>query len=351
MNLDISIIMPMYEASTTIQKAIDSLEHQTITPKEIIFVIDGGKDAQDSFNILDSHYRGVGADPCVRVVVHPTNLGLAAAYNSGIAISNCPLVVFMHSDVVLDSNFALESLVSTFEPGVVAVGHVNPAWKLDEARHLETPLLGILAASQYKRASGWNGQFDAVTRDALAAVGNFDEEHFRSAGEDGDMCHRLRQVGQIRDSNAEASHLEEAGSFGWKRYIRKRFQYAEAHGALLRRGALLGASALLLTFWRQLSALALLFCAVTTALTHSWYLLVLTVVFLLPFLLVPVTVCLSVRRPSALFELMFFEIMGSFVTIYAAIKGILRGRAGFLPSGKRRSVHQGDIRTHTLRSG
>ena len=100
-----SIIIPVFNASKTIRRCMDSLINQTYKDFEIVVVDDGSDD--NSANIIKS-YR----DARIKLV-QQENSGVSAARNTGIEYSVGELLFFVDSDDFVDKKL-LERVVKTF---------------------------------------------------------------------------------------------------------------------------------------------------------------------------------------------------------------------------------------------
>ena len=94
MNKDlVSIIMPVYNAESWLQRAIDSVLAQSHAQWELITVDDGSSDR--SPQMLQTC---AAADARVRVLRQPCNAGVAAARNAGIAAARGDYIAFLDAD-------------------------------------------------------------------------------------------------------------------------------------------------------------------------------------------------------------------------------------------------------------
>jgi len=89
----VSVIMPVYNAASWVRRGIDSVLQQTHRHLELIAVDDGSQD--ESLAILEACAQ---ADPRVRVLRQPTNGGVAAARNAGIAAAQGDYIAFLDAD-------------------------------------------------------------------------------------------------------------------------------------------------------------------------------------------------------------------------------------------------------------
>ena len=106
MNKLISIVIPLYNKETFIQRCIDSLVSQTYTNLDIVIVDDGSTDRSSA--IADAC-----TDPRVNVI-HQENRGLSEARNTGINASKGEYLVFADADDTVPKN-GIELLVEGIE--------------------------------------------------------------------------------------------------------------------------------------------------------------------------------------------------------------------------------------------
>lgn len=105
-NVEISIIVPVYNVEKYLKKCIDSIMNQTFKNFELILVDDGSTDG--SSNICDEYEK---VDKRI-TVVHKRNGGLSSARNAGIDIANGKYITFIDSDDFVDNRYC-EYLYST----------------------------------------------------------------------------------------------------------------------------------------------------------------------------------------------------------------------------------------------
>lgn len=87
----VSVIIPNYNRADRIQKAVESVLAQTWNAYELIVVDDTSTD--DSADIVRQFLS-----PQVRLIVHPKNKGVAAAWNTGIRKAKYSWVALLDSD-------------------------------------------------------------------------------------------------------------------------------------------------------------------------------------------------------------------------------------------------------------
>ena len=104
--MNISIIIPVYNAGPWLGRCLDSVIAQSYRDFECICIDDGSVD--DSARILAQYAE---RDPRIRIISFPENRGVCAARNAGIDAARGDYVYFMDSDDWIDPDL-LESLVS-----------------------------------------------------------------------------------------------------------------------------------------------------------------------------------------------------------------------------------------------
>jgi glycosyltransferase involved in cell wall biosynthesis len=110
-NPRISVIVPVYNVEPYLEACLNSIRRQTLRDIEIVCVDDAGNDGSKA--IL---HRLAGIDNRVRIIAHSSNMGLAAARNSGLAAASGEYVIFVDSDDLLARD---ESLATLYRVSVV----------------------------------------------------------------------------------------------------------------------------------------------------------------------------------------------------------------------------------------
>ena len=103
----VSVIVPVYNVETYIEKCLDSLVNQTLKDIEIIIVNDGSKDG--SSEIIKKYYDKF---PEKIKVIEKENGGLSDARNYGMRYANGDYIAFLDSDDYVDK-FLYEKLYNT----------------------------------------------------------------------------------------------------------------------------------------------------------------------------------------------------------------------------------------------
>lgn len=311
-DLRVSIIMPVYNGKTTLQKTLESLLHQSEYFQELIIIDDASSD--ESAQIIRNLIHG---KENFHLIQNEKNIGLAKSYNIGIRKSRGDLIVTMHQDIVLTKN-ALGDLTEPFKDiGVVAAGHadIHPIGLWKKYNFWQKC---FFARFRNRKDIGINGQFDCFRKSALERVGLFDEKNFRTAGEDADVVYNLRKIGKVAGSAAKTIHLHKIDpNFSWQDIVRKQAQYSEAQGALLRRGRIGKIIIFVRSFFREILIVALLVPYVR--------ILSLVLIALYSFLYTK-NVYFEKYRDKRILILPFFNIYLLFVGLFYSLRGFLYGK-------------------------
>ena len=95
----ISVIIPVYNAESTLRRCLDSILNQLYSSLEIILVDDGSKD--NSGRICDEY----GEQDDRIIVIHQGNKGVSLARNRGLDIAKGEYVGFVDYDDYIDPDY------------------------------------------------------------------------------------------------------------------------------------------------------------------------------------------------------------------------------------------------------
>lgn len=182
----ISVVVCSHNGARTIRDTCEGLATLEYPDYEVIVVDDGSTDATASI-AWEYDFR----------VISQANGGLSDARNTGWRAATGEIVAYIDDDARPDSHW-LRYLAATFlRTGFVGVGGPNIAPAGDGriadavANAPGGPVHVLLSDTVAEHIPGCNMAF---RRDALEAVGGFDER-YRAAGDDVDMCWRLQERG------------------------------------------------------------------------------------------------------------------------------------------------------------
>ncbi|HEY9603933.1 MAG TPA: glycosyltransferase [Allocoleopsis sp.] len=181
----ISIIIPAYNAQTTIQKTIESVLNQTFTDFELLVIDDGSQDA--TLEIVE-HI----SDQRLKVFSYP-NAGVSATRNRGLANATGELITFLDADDLWTPD-KLEAQLDALQANPQAAVAYSWTDYIDECDRVLYPgshvtangdVYAKLLLSDFLE----NGSNALIRREALIDVGGFDES--LCGPEDWDLFLRL----------------------------------------------------------------------------------------------------------------------------------------------------------------
>jgi O-antigen biosynthesis protein len=182
----ISVVVATYNGAATLPQCCAALERLRYPHLELILVDDGSTD--DSARI--------GAEHGMRVI-RTENRGLAAARNTGIVAATGDIVAFVDDDAYPDPDWLTYLALGFGDPSVAGVGGPNLPVPGDGAAAdcvaaaPGGPTHVLLSDSEAEHIPGCNMAF---RKQALDTIAGFDER-FRAAGDDVDLCWRMRERG------------------------------------------------------------------------------------------------------------------------------------------------------------
>lgn len=217
--MNASVIIPNWNGRGWLDACLSAVAAQTVTAHEVIVVDNGSSDG--SVGYLRSKH------PSVTVIALERNTGFAHAANRGIKMARSPLVALINTDVVLGSDW-LERMVAALGADTRAASVACKMLDLaDPTRVYDAGdvLRRDGACAQRGRFGRDDGRWDEpgevfgacagaalYRRDAVLAVGGFDERYFAYL-EDVDLALRLRLAGWIcRYEPVVARHAGEGSS-------------------------------------------------------------------------------------------------------------------------------------------
>lgn len=190
----VSVLVPAYNAGSTLSRALDSLLRQTFDDFEVVVVNDGSTDATEAIA-----ERYAWSDSRVRVVRNDNNLGLVAALGAGVQECRGDLVARLDADdAAMPGRLSLQVEVFDRSPSVVlcatAYARVDPAGLA--IRESVPPLShGALAIAMTIENRLCHSSV-MLRRAALLSVGGYDASWFPV--EDYDLWLRMMEVGEYR---------------------------------------------------------------------------------------------------------------------------------------------------------
>lgn len=208
--MEVSVIVPVYNAENFVEKAVESalLQEQT---KEIIIIEDGSNDTS-FFKCIEIKNK----NKKVKLFQHPNNenLGISASRNLGIKNANCEYIAFLDSDDSYLPNFfnEAEKIFSLDENingvfGTIGCFFYDNSAKMKHLERIGFINTGINFDFDYRKDNLFdllqqpnNGHFSIIglvfKKSIIKEIGYFDEKLKQS--EDTDFLWRLSLFGKLQ---------------------------------------------------------------------------------------------------------------------------------------------------------
>ena len=199
-----SIIIPTWEQLEYLQQCLESIDAFTPELHEVIIVDNGSTDGTVEWvkKQLPKHREYI-------LIRNNKNIGAAAATNQGIGIAKGDYLCFLNNDVVVSKEW-LKGLIDCVE-SAKDLGMVGPRTNFvsgpqivtDTAAGYDTLMKYQVYAENFRKA--YRGLYTPywriipfcglVRKEAMAKVGNFDEQFYPGNFGDDDLCLRLCLAG------------------------------------------------------------------------------------------------------------------------------------------------------------
>jgi len=183
-----SIIIPAYNARSTIRDCVDSVLREFGNGHQIVVVDDG----------CQHNCTQLVADLPVSILKNDSTLGAGAARNRGISQAEHDWMLFVDADVIIKfgTNRVLQLAIREF-PDDVSFGSISDIIPANSGLFQE--FLACRAHFQYasgpQYSTAFPSQLVAVRKDVFDCVGLFSEKYVSSGGEEFEMGNRLSQSG------------------------------------------------------------------------------------------------------------------------------------------------------------
>lgn len=197
----ISVITPTYNSWKTLKSCIQSIQNQTIMPKEII-VVDNGSGDQTSEKVRKFF-------PKVKLITLAKNTGVTGGRNMGIkkALYTTDYLFFFDHDMVADKNMLGELLkvaemdasIGIVTPKICYFGNKKRIWSAGTGINLWTGQIlfrGGIDVGQYETVEEVQVAPAAllVKKELIKKLKSFDNRYFATY-EDTDFCFRAKNFG------------------------------------------------------------------------------------------------------------------------------------------------------------
>ena len=215
MTVDVSVVMPVYNAEATITDAVSAVLRQDYPADRYEVIVIDNASTDRTPDLLAAFA------PRVRVL-RETTRGASAARNTGVRASRHPHIAFIDADCIPDASWLSELVLAATGPGaadlvggrIVALEPRSPV-----EIFVETTMDQERAIREYRPPSAVTANLMA-RRDLLCAIGLFDESLRR--GQDVDLSYR--------------AHFERGATFGYAERAVVRHVNPRTLPALFRKG-------------------------------------------------------------------------------------------------------------------
>jgi glycosyltransferase involved in cell wall biosynthesis len=209
-----SVLMPVYNASRYLERAVDSVLVQSCREFELILIDDGSVD--DSLRILEGY---AGRDPRCRVISRE-NRGIVETLNEGIRLARAEIILRMDSDdICRNQRFARQIAYLHGHPECVAVGSrvllidsdgLPIREMIDRYAHEEIDAANLLGGG-----SAICHPTAAIRTQALRDIGGYRQGYLHA--EDIDLFLRLAEIGRLANlSEVLLDYRQHIASIGYR---------------------------------------------------------------------------------------------------------------------------------------
>ena len=217
----ISVVIPAYNAESTLPLCLGSLKEQTVQPLEILLVDDASTD--DTASVA----RASGAE----LVSFKERRGPAKARNTGAEKAEGSIVLFLDSDVVPPPDL-LEKIAQRFasDRAIVAVQTLySPGCPADDMVSVYQNFYYFHALNRIKgnHTATFATWCAAVRKDSFMEIGGFNENIPEPTVEDEELGYSLVDSGRriFLDRDIRVVHL---AKYSLGQFIRRRYRMAKA---------------------------------------------------------------------------------------------------------------------------
>ena len=208
-----SIIIPNFNGLKHLRNCLDSLDHSSLKPDEIIVVDNGSQD--DSLNWVRLNY------PNIICIANKENKGFSFAVNQGIMMAKSEFVILLNNDIIVSTDW-LKNLISPFSTDPLIFSCSSKMLQMNNKQIIDDAgdYYSILGWS-IKRGDGLSTKYycsdayifsscagaAAYRRNDIIKIGLFDESFFAYL-EDLDLSFRANWYGykHFYSSNAIVYH-------------------------------------------------------------------------------------------------------------------------------------------------
>ncbi len=157
---DLSVIIPCYRCADTIERAVASVDAQTLRPAELILVDDcSGDETLETLRVIQQAY----GEEWIKIISPDENIGCGGARNVGWSIATQPYVAFLDADDVwVPQKIEIQYGWMQKHPDVLYTGHPVDVIAGDDKQPTD-----IIGQPEFERVYSWrlllSNQFAAAS--------------------------------------------------------------------------------------------------------------------------------------------------------------------------------------------
>lgn len=189
--MDISIIIPVYNAEKTIIQTLNGLQNQTRKDFEVIVIDDGSTDS--SSELIEAFKK---RNVLTIKLIKQKNAGPAKARNVGVEHSEGNKIIFLDSDCIPPENW-IEQMIKPLNGKVVGC---NCGYKVKNMGSLVARYVNYEIAKRHEKLIGKTvdtiGSYSAsFIKSVVKEAGGFDIRYKSASYEDFDLAFNIRKIG------------------------------------------------------------------------------------------------------------------------------------------------------------
>ncbi len=231
----VSVIVPVFNASSTLLICLESLRKQTVKIEEIIIV--DNKSTDDSSQVVE-RYKKNNKNIKIIFLEKERTTSVASSFNMGLRKAKGEFILTMHSDSSLPTKNELGKLIDPLIQDtscVAAYSYVLHPKEIWATYNFWEKCQSCRVVDQ--KIPAMNGKFDCYRKDVLIKLNGFDDINFDEHGDglDADIHYRLKQIGKVAIAPASVVHLHYLKSdYALSMWINKRRNMSITAGRLLK---------------------------------------------------------------------------------------------------------------------
>jgi glycosyltransferase involved in cell wall biosynthesis len=189
--MNISVIIPAYNAEKTILETLAGLEGQTLQDFEVLVVDDGSTDST-SQRIAAFQRRS----SLVIKLIQQDNAGPAQARNTGVEVAQGKIVVFLDSDCIPPPTW-LDTMISALQGGIVGCGCGYKVRNVENlvARYVDHEIAWRHHRMLGKKVDALGSYSTSLIREVFLQAGGFDIGYREANAEDFALAFKVRHLG------------------------------------------------------------------------------------------------------------------------------------------------------------